>query len=49
MKVGDVKSQFQAFGGGVEVAPGVYRTEYISGDYVYTYDNGKFVKKEKVK
>jgi hypothetical protein len=49
VKVGDVKSQFQAFGGGVEVAPGVYRTEYISGDYVYTYDNGKFVKKEKVK
>ena len=47
--MGDVKGQFQAFGGGVEVAPGVYRTEYISGDYVYTYDNGKFVKKEKVK
>ena len=49
VKVGDVKSQFQAFGSGFEVAPGVYRTEYISGDYVYTYDNGKYVKKEKVK
>ena len=49
VKVGDVKSQFQAFGGGVEVAPGVYRTQYISGDYIYTYDNGKFVKKELAK
>ena len=47
--MGDVKSQFQAFGGGVEVAPGVYRTQYISGDYIYTYDNGKFVKKELAK
>ena len=47
--MGDVSSQFQAFGGKVEVAPGVFRTQYVSGDFIYTYDNGKFVKKESVK
>ena len=46
---GDVRSQSQTFGGGFEVAPGVYRTQYISGDYIYTYDNGKLVSKEPAK
>lgn len=46
--MGNVKGQFQAFGGKAEVAPGVFRTQYVSGKYIYTYDNGKFVSKEAV-